>query len=243
MNATGLRRWLVAGPLGLVSLASPSPASAHGPPGEVAAVLLTIVVVDATFTVVDFVAFADDSRSNAWVIPQAILATPQAILFGGATHHDTDVPVGLCIAMNQLTAFALYGLASPRVSTSALYGLSWGIGANTALTNKAVALALHGEFPSRAMAITELVSSVPQIAVAGYALRTPDEFPRQRAAVLALGAWSSALFVHGALSLAFYRPKPEPKAAPTPQHTWRLTPGVVSSDLAFAPGLVALGQF
>ena len=140
--------------------------------------------------------------------------------------------------LDQLSAFSIYGLASPRVSTRALYGLSWGIGANTALSNNAVAMALEKMWLRPSVAITQLAFAVPQLAVAGYALHSPEDFPRQRAAVLTLGAWSSALFVHGVLSLALYRPKPLP-----PQQTWRVVPSMIESELALAPAITAVGDF
>ena len=245
-------RWLAAGALGIGCLSSPRLAVARGPyfsTGE-SAVILVAFLSDVTFTVADAVAAASDNRHNAWVIPQAVLSTPQAILFGVVEYDDNDfIPVALPIVINQLTAFASYGLASPRVSTTSLYGLSWGIGANAALTNNAVAAATAGRlFVPPSVAITELAFAVPQLAVAGYALHSPQDFPRQRAAVLALGAWSSALFVHGVLSLALYRAKP----LPTPQ-SWHVFPSLIGSELGPAPaagptngrvpGLVLRGVF
>lgn len=201
--------------------------------------ILVAFLSDLTFTVVDAVAAASDSRHNAWVIPQAVLSAPQAILFGVVEYDDDNdfIPVAMPIVINQLTAFSVYGLASPRVSTTALYGLSWGIGADAALTNNAVSRALEGMFVKRSVAITELVFAVPQLAVAGYALHRPEDFPRQRAAVLTLGAWSSALFVHGVLSLALYRPKPLPSETPKKEQTWHVVPSVIERELGPAPGV------
>lgn len=245
-------RWLAAGALGIGCLSSPQLAAAREPyfsDGE-GAVLLVAFLSDVTFTVVDAVAAANDSRHNAWVIPQAVLSTPQAILLGVVEYDDNDfIPVALPIVINQLTAFASYGLASQRVSTTALYGLSWGIGANAALTNNAVAAATAGNlFVRPSVAITELAFAVPQLAVVGYALHSPQDFPRQRAAVLTLGVWSSALFVHGVLSLALYRAKPRP----TPQ-AWHVFPSLIGRELGpapaagpsngGAPGLVVRGVF
>lgn len=235
-------RWLAAGALVIGCLSSPRLAAANGPhfsDGETA-VILVAFLSDVTFTVADAVAAATDSRHNAWVIPQAVLSTPQTILFGVVEYDDNDfVPVALPIVINQLTAFASYGLASQGVSTTPLYGLSWGIGANAALTNNAVSAATEGRiFVGRSVAITELAFAVPQLAVAGYALHSPQDFPRQRAAVLTLGVWSSALFVHGVLSLALYRAKPPP----TPQ-TWHVFPSLIGRELGPAPAAgIATGR-
>ena len=215
-------------------MSSPRQAAAREPyfSDEVGAVLLVAFLSDVTFTVADVVAAANDSRHNAWVIPQAVLSAPQAILLGVVEYDDHDfIPVALPIVINQLAAFASYGLASQHVSTTQLYGLSWGIGANAALTNNALAAASEGRiFVGRGVAITELAFAVPQLALAGYALHRPQDFPRQRAAVLTLGAWSSALFVHGMLSLALYRAKPRP----TPQ-TWHVLPSIVACELGPVP--------
>lgn len=233
-------RWLAAGVLGIACASAPGRAAAHTPnfsDGEVA-VILVAFLSDLTFTVVNAVAATNDSRHDAWVIPQAVLSTPQAILFGVVEYDDDKdfIPVAMPIVINQLTAFSIYGLASPRVSTTALYGLSWGIGADAALTNNAVSHALGGMFVKRSTAITELVFAVPQLAVAGYALHSPEDFPRQRAAVLALGAWSSALLVHGVLSLALYRPKPLPSETPKKEQAWFVMPSLIERELGPAPG-------
>src|SRR5688572_5252731 len=64
-------RWLAAGALGIGCLSSPRLAAAREPyfsDGE-GTVLLVAFLSDVTFTVVDAVAAANDSRHNAWVIP------------------------------------------------------------------------------------------------------------------------------------------------------------------------------
>lgn len=205
---------------------------------------LFVAVADASFAVTDLVAAANDSRSNVWVIPQAVVTTPQsALLSYGQVIDPFDAGGTLATGVvDHLAAFSIYGLASPRVSTSALYGISWGIGLDTAFTSSAIGRAIEGEFAPRSIAIMQLVASAPQIVVGAYALRSPRDFPRQREAVIALGAWSSALFVHGALSLALYKPKPEPDPNKK-QQSFHLVPSFVSADLALAPGLVAVGRF
>lgn len=243
-------RWLAAGLLGAACVAAPARAQAHGLDEGVVLFALVVVVADTSFAVADFVAAANDSRSNVWVIPQAVLATPQAVALSvGQVVEPYEAPgVFFTGVIDQLAAFSIYGLASPHVSTSTLYGISWGIGFDTAFTNDAIGRAVAGEFAPRSVAIMQLVASAPQIALGAYALRSPRDFPRQREAAIALGAWSSALFVHGALSLALYRPKPEPGAEPKPdakqkQQSFHLVPSLVSADLALAPGLVAVGRF
>ncbi len=200
--------------------------------------MLVPLLGDTIFTVYDFVAFADEDRSNGWLIPQFIWTTPQAVLLNIEPFSSGELPLFLSIWTSQLSAFSSYGLASPDVSTSALYGLSWAIGFNTALTTKTIALALQREWSPPAIAITQLVAATPQLIAAGYALASPEGIPRQRAAVLAMGGWSSALFVHGVASLILFRPKPPPKT----KQAWQLAPGMLQGERMLAPGLVAFGE-
>jgi hypothetical protein len=238
-------RRLAAGLLGVACAAAPAPARAHGLDDGGLLFALFVAVADATFVVGDVIAAADDSRSNVWVIPQAVVTTPQAVALSVGQVVDPYGP-GETLAtgvVDQLAAFSIYGLASPRVSTSTLYGISWGIGLDTAFSNAAIAGALEGQWSPRSLAVMQLVGSVPQMLVGGYALRSPQDFPRQRAAAVALGAWSSAVFVHGALSLALYRPEPGKPGPAKKQQSFHLVPSLVSDNLALAPGLVAMGCF
>lgn len=239
-------RRLIAALFTTMSVVTTSHVSAHGLDTPTTVVLVVVPLIDSAFMIGDAVAAVDDARSNFWLLPQAVFLAPQAALLGIERYDDEPfLPLGVSIVVAQLTAFPVYGLASPQVSTTALYGLSWGVGVNAALTNNAVALASRGKLASPIVAVSELAASVPQIAVAGFALHSPPDFPRQRAAVLALGAWSSALFVHGALSLAFYRPAPKQRSASHSAPPWSFTvaPGLVPSEMAAAPGLMVLGAF
>ena len=215
-----------------------APAAAHG--GEAVVFVVIPVLGNVVFSVYDFVAFADNDRSNGWLITQTIWASPQALLLNIEPFSFGEFPLFLHIWANQLSAFGIYGLASSRVSSTALYGLAWGIGFDTALTAKTTALALQGEWSPRSIAITQLVAATPQLIVAGYALASPESIPNQRAAVLALGGWSSAILVHGVASLILYRPKPAPKPA---KQAWQLAPSVLQGERGLAPGLAAFGTF
>jgi hypothetical protein len=235
MSWSALGQWTCAVSFAAASLTVARPVEAHGQ--EVVGVVLIPLLGDTVFTVYDFVAFADDDRSKGWLITQTVWATPQALLLGMDHFSFGAFPLGISIWADQLSAFGVYGLASPSVSTTTLYGLSWAIGANTAITTKAIALALDGEWSPRTIAITELVAAAPQLAVAGYALASPESIPHQRAAVLALGGWSSAILLHGVASLIWYRPKPPPE----PKRAWQLAPGMLPGERGLAPGLVAVG--
>ena len=194
---------------------------------------------DAVFTVYDGVAAGSDERSNGWLITQSIFTTPQAVFLGLGPHFvgPDELPLGIQIWLTQLSAFSIYGLASPRVSMPTLYGISWALGADLAITNQVAALSLQRRFSPPTQAITSIVASVPQLVVAGYALASPDSVPRQRAAVLALGGWSSALLLHGAASLVWYRPAPPVK----PEQAIQLGPSMLQGARGLVPGLVASG--
>jgi len=233
MRCPALCRWSCAALLAIACGLASGSAEAHG--GE--AIVLVPLLGDMIFTVYDFVAFADEDRSNGWLIPQFIWTTPQAVLLNIEPFSSGELPLFLSVWTSQLSAFSIYGLASPDVSTSALYGISWAIGFNTALTTKVTALAVEREWSPRAIAITQLVAATPQLIVAGYALASPESIPRQRAAVLAFGGWSGALFAHGVASLILFRPKPPPKA----KQAWQLAPSMLHGEHGLAPGLVAFG--
>jgi hypothetical protein len=94
------------------------------------------------------------------------------------------------------------------------------------------------------MAFTEIAVSVPQLAVAGFALGSPGKVPSQRPELLALGAWSAALLTHGVLSLAFRDAAPQ-CSLPAAHAEWSLTAGLIAADATErrAPGLVINGRF
>jgi hypothetical protein len=207
---------------------------------------LAVIAGDMAFATADVIAFAGDSRSTVLLLPQAIFVTPQALLFNSSPYTDPEMPVGIAMFGDQMATFAIYGMASSRVSTTVLYPLSWAIGANVALTNNALALAFQSKLSPKAVATTEIVASVPQLIVAGFALGSPDNFSSQRSALFALGGWSAGLFTHGVMSLMFryaaHEPEPEPKR---PQAEWKLTPGLVSTsaERSVAPGFLVHGRF
>src|SRR5262245_29946862 len=149
-------RWLAAGLVGATCLVASVPARAHGHPDDVlVAIMVGTIVADTAFFAIDAIAAIDDSRSNAWVIPQAILTTPQVLFFSGFELSDPfESAPGLLFSgvVHHLGAFSIYGLASPRVSTTALYGLSWGIGTNTALTSNVIGYTIAAQFAPPAIA-------------------------------------------------------------------------------------------
>lgn len=224
-------------------LLAPGSAWAHGPSnGELAAALL-IAAGDLAFVVGDVVAFANDERDKVWLIPQAIFTTPQAASLNVLAYLEQDTPVGIAMFGDQVATFAIYGLANPELSTTALYPLSWAIGSNLALTNNAFALSLHSKLSSKAVATTEITAAVPQLVVAGFALGSPSNFPSQRPVLLALGGWSAALFTHGAMSLIFRHAAADAHEPPEAGFDFHLTPGMVTADRQRAPGVFVHGKF
>jgi hypothetical protein len=150
----------------------------------------------------------------------------------------------VAIFADQLATFATYGKADRKISTTALYPLSWAIGSNLALTNNAMALALRSRLAPRGVAFTEIAVSVPQLAIAGFVVGSPSKVPSQRPELLALGAWSVALLMHGVLSLAFGDAAPE-CSLPAAHAEWGLTPRLIGTDAAErrTPGFAIDGTF
>ena len=231
----------------LCCLLTPARASAHGLDDTQVAVELALLAGDIAFSVADIAAYAGDARSNAWLIPQAIYTLPQAALCNAETYISSDSLLGVSIVGDQLATFAIYGVAGRGVSTTALYPLSWGIGANIALTNNAVALTLRSKLASKSVATTEIVASVPQLVVAGFAVGSARNFPSQRPVLLALGGWSAGLFTHGVMSLVLRHVAPrayEPDDANKDEQAgWSLNPSVVAVDRSRVPGFVIQGKF
>jgi len=232
------RRWGCAAGLAFAVLAAPEAAYAHGGQGAAQAILVA-ALGDVVFTTYDLVALAGDERGSGWLVAQGIWATPQAVLLDIEPFDSAGIPLGVGIWLNQLTAFSLYGLWDKQASASSLYGISWAMGANAALTTHIAAAAFDGRFLPPSQAITALVASVPQMALALYAIESPESLSEQRQAVLLLGAWSAGIFSHGAASLFFYRPKPPPRA----EATWKLTPTVLAAQRGLAPALSVRGAF
>jgi hypothetical protein len=228
-------------------LLTPARASAHGLDDPAVGIALAVAAGDLAFAVADVAAFAGDARSNAWLIPQAIYTPPQAALCNADAYISRGSLLGVCIFGDQLATFAIYGVAGRGVSTTALYPLSWAIGANIALTNNAVALTLRSKLASTSVATTEIAASVPQLVAASFAVGSARNFPSQRPVLLALGGWSAGLFTHGVMSLVLRHAAPrayEPKTLDKDEQAgWSLSPSMVAVDRSQAPGFVIYGKF
>src|SRR4051812_45921398 len=118
MSELGRARWWGAALIGVGCLAAPAPAQAHGLDGPELLIALGVAAGDVAFAVGDVVAFAADSRSTVWLLPQAIFTTPQAARSSVLAYIDPDTPVGLTIFADQLATFAMYGIANRRVSST-----------------------------------------------------------------------------------------------------------------------------
>jgi hypothetical protein len=207
--------------------------------------VLVLIALDITFTSYDLVAVANNERGDRWLVAQGVVTTPQAAVLDSAPFWSGDFPAAVVffgLWTTQLSSFAIYGLVDPEVSTESLYGLSWAIGADLATTSYSVALATRGELAPPMIAVTELVTAAPQIAVASYALASPSAIRHERTAVVVLGAWSSAILVHGAASLIFRKDEPE-EPDPGASRAWTLSPATLASGPLVVPGLVAAGRF
>ncbi len=184
-------------------------------------------------------ALRGERPSRGWAIAETAVTAPQAIVLNvvvavGAGERDGDIPVTwLLLPTIGVTAMSMHGSLSAGVGRddldpAAALGFSFAIATDLALTAGALGPAVRGELAHRGPATAAIVLSLPVVALGGYFTARDDE---NRAAWVALTAWSSALLVHGAVSLLKGR---DDVSAALPL---RLSPALVGG----APGVVAAG--
>ena len=224
--------------LGIVTTAaSPAHAFDHLEAYFVAAIVVSAIPV-VTFTTYDIaVAGKGELPGRGWSIAETALTMPQTILghtltaglqAGGddddsAFHVIVLVPT---IGFSILSTHGIWSTATTNVRSSVLLGTSAAVGADAALTTGVLARTFTGHLSSRAVGITGMVFTAPQVAAASYLAATSPS--SSRGGWIALGAWSGGLFVHGLVSAIAGNHKkdsapplpppapPDPPSSPTP---------------------------
>lgn len=232
------------------------------PDALVGVLFLGMAGVDVSFISMDVVSTAKGQRPKAWLAgAEVVLATPQALLSGGGVvGAEIRGEGGLSVAMislatstGTLATHGIWSFSSASVRPVTLFFVSPAIAANAALTSTALARGFgYGRLFSAPLAIAEIAFTVPQVIGSSVRLATSDE---DRAGWIALTAWSSALVLHGALSLALGetdpgRPSYSDEAMATARDgrsraaaSFHIAPAMVTDGVRSAPGLVAQGIF
>jgi hypothetical protein len=212
------------------------------------------LIADVTFTIHDVWLLNNGERQNlGWSIAETALTAPQAIFldYGVAWAHargDADDILAMdvlavlpAIWTTQLTTHGIWSIASDQVHLGDLYGLSWAIGANLTFTVGAVSGAFGKRFGGPVFGVIEMVGTAPSIAVGLY--RSVRESEPDRAAWIALSAWSGALFLHGLASTIIPSRKKKNETEAQPRAPFMLAPTVVSDGIRQMPGIAMRGVF
>lgn len=217
-----------------------------------------LVLTDLGFLAYDAIVVEDDNEPIEGVmIAQTAVWAPQmavtnALMIWGQIDREHGalftlaglVPAAFTTGM---TTFGAWSLANQSVDVASRFGVSFMIGANFALTAGAVTSAfVHDHVASPYLAIPEIViGSVQAVPSFVQAARDPDH----RAAWLGLGAWSTVLAIHGAVSAGVWSTATEPaKDADDPERpptgvSWTIAPTVYTEGARSLPGLMAAGAF
>ncbi len=190
------------------------PRSAAADELEVAALFFLLagppLTASTALTIYDAVKAAQDeppAEAAGWV--QAIGATPQALVLtgfatAGAVDDDDDMAnVGLIFAPFAMmtTALGTHGiwtLAADDPDPSRMFFTASAIGINAPLTVWALGAGFAGGFSRPHYAIMQLVATAPVIGGSAYHLGIGGEYTLD---AVVMTTWSSALFLHGAMSL------------------------------------------
>ncbi len=175
----------------------------------VAAIVVTAIPV-VTFATYDIaVAGKGDLPSRGWSIAETALTMPQTILGHAftaglqASGNDEDSALHVAVLLptigfSILSTHGIWSTATTNVRSSVLLGTSAAVSADAALTTGVLARTFTGHLSSRAVGITGMVFTAPQVAAASYLAATGPS--SSRGGWIALGAWSGGLFVHGLVS-------------------------------------------
>lgn len=208
---------------------------------------------DVAFTAVNVrAAIEQEDLEEGWMIAQTIVTAPQAVLgdglmaFGASQDSDQEIValfLPASIWLNSLATFSTWSLASRQTEVDDRLGVSWMLGANLTLTAAALGGTLSsdtGHVPSLAVSVPELLIAIPETIGCAYAISGDD---RARGGWIALTAWSSALVIHGTVSLILEgvrgdvpppdeepipipipEPDPEPLKVPEPEPPVKVVP-------------------
>jgi hypothetical protein len=225
--------------IGIVTTAA-TPARASDADGLLAALVVVaagIVITDVVFAAHGIsVAGKGELPDNGWSIAETVFTIPQTvagnlIVATVVSKDDEDAlqVLGLLptIGVTILSTHGIWGTATTNVRPGVLAGSSIAVGADIALTTSVLARTVNGRLSTRAVGVTTMLFTGPQVAAASYLAATSPA--SDRGGWIALSAWSGALFVHGLVStIAGHRssdfgpveapppPPPPPIPLPTP---------------------------
>lgn len=231
------------------------------------ALFTAVAVGDVTFIVYDTIRVQNgELPSKGWSIAELVVTLPQTLVLSGATAVFTVereeevslVTLPFSVMTGALSTHGIWSLATKDVDPTTLYWASPAIAANTTLTASALT-AMFGKRRvfTQEMGIAEVLCTTPTIIASAYKLGLKDTYVPGWAG---LTAWSSALFVHGAVSIALDRGRsyhsrssdvkvassgrPFTSARPT-FRVDTIAPGIVGGSLDRGPayGLTMRGSF
>jgi hypothetical protein len=174
------------------------------------AILGIVGGTDIGFVVHDAVLFAEGRRpAQPVAIAETAVGAPQALVLHIATavlaheRGDNEVKLGLIgpsMVVTALTTHGSWALARPDESPNVLFGASTIIGVNAAWTTVSLSNLFDGRMPPSETGLLKMITTAP---AAGWAIAEAVESERFTTGWIALSAWSSALFLHGAAELAW----------------------------------------
>ncbi len=169
-----------------------------------------VLLTDASLTTLDLVdALQARSADRGVYAVQTIVAAPQALGFSLAPFYfDIDrwspaenlallLPAQAWSAA--LTTHGAWSLSRPSFDPVSRLGVSFLVGVDTAFSTTALGCAFRDRWVPLEVGIAELSSSAVQL---GLAIERGIDDPAHSAEWASLGAWSTVLATHGALSIA-----------------------------------------
>lgn len=218
-------------------------------------------IVDVGFFAYDIWQIEDDNEpAEGAMIAQTAVWAPQmaltnALIVAGQIDQESGpvlTLVGLVPAVfsTGMTTFGAWSLANKDVPAGPRFGVSFMIGANFVLTTGAITSAFVGNHAASPWL------SIPEIAV-GAAQAVPSfvqaaRDPDHRAAWIGLGAWSTAIVAHGAVSAVVSAntrtsdeavSRVDPKKKEQAGLPFVVAPTVYTEGKASMPGAVLVGAF
>ncbi|MFO0612488.1 MAG: hypothetical protein U0414_07865 [Polyangiaceae bacterium] len=215
-------------------------------------------IVDVGFLAYDVLELQDDNEpAEGAMIAQTAVYAPQmvltnALLVLGQTDTENGAVftlVGLVPAAFSagMTSFGAWSLANHEVPVAPRLGVSFLVGANLALTTGAFTSAFtESHVATPFLAFPELVLGTAQ-AVPAFVQAARD--PAFRGAWIGLGAWSTAIAAHGAVSVGAWATAPAkpkdsaPLAARRSTFHWMVAPTAVTDGAVASPGVQLFGAF
>jgi len=220
----------------------------------IGAVVLGFVDVGLSFPEAGY-AIGGDRYPKPFSITKIAICAPQALFYDGLTfglaRENRDPEVAVLTALmggwtGAMSTSGSWGLAAD-IDAASLYGISWAIGMNTALTTMAVGSLVGGKRGKLAQGIFEMGGTLPTLAVSAVRLTDPTS---ARPAWGALAGWSGLIFVHGLVTTLRARSSeaseerpPEPPAGAAFAPRVFFSPTVVSDGVRSSPGLSVSGVF